>query len=322
MYHEHIDTLYLNYKCVSLLEYNSILLMCVSDDAKFLGHSSSRYWYSFPSFRLGVYDDYDKCFSANQYHCVIQYEHNDLFSHKPFELLNSLFLPFDLDLNRYIIKRIDYNITFKSNDFDFYDSGYISKYFRGIWKKPYDSTIYLGDRAKSKKIFRIYDKKKELLDNKSSLKYDMLMQYFDSNIDNLITCEVEIQRDYIRDHINVGNGSLNFFKEIVHDAKSILSSIEVFPYNDYNKIQYKNNNYKRLIDKVFLVNVCRTKPILKKQFNYVPKVINLAKRMLSLKDDFSTRLGRDISNEELIMLMTDIESDGTIIDYSFEYDKY
>ena len=225
-------------------------------------------------------------------------------------------MPFDTDLNRYIIKRIDYNVTFRSDDtFDYTDSGYISKYFRGKWRE-YENTVYLGSRKSSNKLFRIYDKKRELMENKSALKYDMLMQYFDNDISNLVTFEIELKRGYIRDSLDAGNGSLGYFKEILHDALSLLKSIEVFPLNDVNKSKYKNRNYDRIKDKRFLLNMVRTNPLLKPHEKYNPKVSNLVKRMNVLKKDFEKRLGRDISIEEIVLLMTE---DDNIESVEFEY---
>jgi len=319
--HRHIDTLYLSYRCIHELEYNSIVASCINADLLGTVYSAgiSYYIYKFDGYRLKVATEWDILQKMpNRYHCEIQYEHNALFHYDPYLLASSLPLPFSLDLTRYIIKRLDYNITFNNvDDFDYLDSGYISKYFRGRWD-TIKNTIYFGDRKSSNKLFRIYNKTKELLERDSAVKYDMLLQYFGSgNGDNLITAEIELKRDYIRDSLDAGNGSLCYLKEIVHDAASMLSSIEVFPLNDANKNKYKHRNYKRLDSKRNLVDLAENNALLHNQIQYKPSIHNLATRLTAMKKDFEKRLGREIAMEELATLM--ISGDKAIQEISIEF---
>ena len=95
--------------------------------AEYLNEAKGRSWYKFPNYRMGIME-YDTAKKANQFNCIIQYEHHHLFSLG--KNLQGLDLPFDGTFSQYHIKRIDITKIAKHDEDYTTNYGYLSPYKR------------------------------------------------------------------------------------------------------------------------------------------------------------------------------------------------
>ena len=208
-----------------------------------LGDGSGYEWYRLPNYRIGLMD-YAKAKRSNQPNCVIQYEHDHLWSLD--QNLTGLDLPFKQDKSLYMIKRIDITKTAKLDTDYTVNHGYISSY-RGdpLNPKRYgeDSlTVYLGSR-KSGNLFRIYNKTKELMQTQS---YDKIAKYsaYFGTIQDLYQFEHELHRKYLKDVLGID--TLAQLSDVWMASQSIVSRIRIFPVTDLNRKLIEQNNRKRV----------------------------------------------------------------------------
>ena len=239
----HIDTLYLSYDCDLSAYKNACEIIA---EKTLLYYRDGRQYYDFGYARVG-WLDWDIAERSGNYPFVIEYNFNYLYQADLINKWEKIKLPFSLNFNMYLVKRLDYNITFQS-DRNILNSIFVSPHFRkgsNWWGTNRDTeTVNLGLR-KTGKTFRIYNKTKELSDKKDFIKADMLRDKFGS-LDNLYSLEVELLRKYIISRVDT-LGSLSDFEEILDIARTLLSSIKFCESNDKNLALIKSKNYNKVI---------------------------------------------------------------------------
>jgi len=313
----HVDTLYLYYKC-TYDEY--IKALGVFAGYPIISYAKGYDWYDFGIARVGLMD-YNKAKIANTYPIVIQYNAIYLMTIH----INDLKLFFSPHLDQYIIKRIDYAYTFNVSmiDFDLIDSIVVSRYFRkssviyGSDRKK--ETLYLGLR-RTGKVFRLYNKSKELIDKNNHEKQQILNHHF-GTLDNLFVYEIELHRKYLRDRCNIDTlAQIDKLNSVVY---TLFSSLQFCEDTEENVINIKNNNYNRIDFRSPFLDIIKTQ-----EFDFVPvKRYEKSKDFLlkSLYDtikQYNSKDGHKISIEELLSGLASQQDNINILEVDIKYDKY
>ncbi len=315
---KHIDTLYLYYSCD---KFNYLLTLSEFAEKKIIGYANGYDWYDFGIARLGLMD-YDKAKIANTYSIVIQYTAVYLLT---IDIRTELQLIFKNDLKMYLIKRIDYSHTFNTSviDFDFLDYFCVSPYFRKgstIWGgQRKTETVYLGLR-KSGKVFRLYNKTKELKDTKNHEKAQILNSYFGTT-ENLLVYEIELHRKYLRDRCGIS--SLNDLDLLDHVVNTLLKSLKFCLSTEKNLKLMKSKNYNKI---EFIYPFVKENDFI--PFNFTPvKKYNKSKQLMinkinNLIDSYNKLDGDnyDLTSLQLDLLAQMDKKD--IISIDIEYDSY
>jgi hypothetical protein len=318
-YLSHVDTLYLYYKC-SHEVYKHALHFGGFDEAPMIGFSKGYDWYDFDIARIGVMD-YDKALASNTYPIVIQYNATYLMTINV-EDVHLFFLP---EKERYIIKRIDYAYTFNtaSIDFDFINDICVSKYFRksslilGSDRKV--ETLYLGLR-RTGKVFRLYNKSKELDDKKNHEKQQILYHHF-GTLDNLFVYEIELHRKYLRDRCGVN--SLAELDKVADIVYTLFTSLQFCKDTKKNRDNIKNKHYDRV---TFVTPFVRFMEF--DTFEFLPvKQYKKSKDFLVTQIDaiikqYNDKKGGIITPEELLASLYEKNNDDKIIEMEIVYDNY
>lgn len=313
----HIDTLYLYYKC-TYEEYNHSLE--VFANYPMISYAKGYDWYDFGIARVGIMD-YDKSKISNTYPIVIQYNATYLMTIH----INDLRLFFSPDLNKYFIKRIDYAYTFNVSEieFDLIDSIVVSKFFMkssviyGSDRKI--ETLYLGLR-RTGKVFRLYNKSRELKDKNNHEKQQILFHHF-GTLDNLFVYEIELHRKYLRDRCGIDTlAQLDKLNSVVY---VLFSSLQFCEMNDHNMLNIKNKNYSRIDFVTPFKDIIKTQ-----EFDFIPVVRYekskdfLLKSLHSIINQYNQKDGHKIRIEELISGLVSQEDNIKILDLEINYDKY
>lgn len=245
----HIDTLYLSYNC-DFEAYLEALEIIADKDLAF--YRDGRHFYDFGYARVG-HLDWEICQKSNNYPFVVEYNFEYLYQTDLLSDWQQIELPFgdilfdDCLFEDYLIKRIDYNITFQMEDCELLQKIFVSPYFQKPWLSldgSYNTeTVNLGYR-KTGKGFRLYNKTKELSDKKNFIKCDMLRNTFGS-LDNLYSLEVEILRKYILQRTDC-KGRLCDFEKVVELAKHLLGSIKYCDWTEKNLKLMRSKNYNKI----------------------------------------------------------------------------
>jgi len=193
--------------------------------------------------RVGVCSaDYAK--KINSYPVIYQYSKENCHSQN-FSTYSRY-----ISLNACRVKRVDYAVTFMcsfnplsySSISPFRSQYVISSPMSGI------ETVYLGSR-KTGKVFRAYNKTKELDDTQNFKGIEHYGTYFNT-YKNLYTFELELHRKYLVNRFgDITFASLNNVEEFAYD---IISSVIFFPHTDQNISLYKNRHYDCIQDKFIL----------------------------------------------------------------------
>lgn len=297
----HIDTLYLSLDC-ELNEYYDILNILA--DTPSLGSSAGKHWYDLGYCRIG-HSDWDMCQTSKNYPFTIQYTFEYLYQTSIIDDVTNLKLPFDLDINKYLVKRLDLNVTMIKKD-NIMDMLFISKYFKK-GNNYYDGafnneTINLGLR-RTGKTFRIYNKSKELNDKKNFIKCDMIKDKF-GTLDNLYSIEVEVHRKYIISRTD-SDGSLAEWTDVIDIAKTMLGSVQYCKNTPANKKNILNKHYNRVkfnnmtdyIDNINFIDIKK----------YKKNKINLLDTMMKVLDQYNNYDGEKLSKDELAKLIIDYD---------------
>jgi hypothetical protein len=268
--------------------------------AEYLGIADGREWYSFDLYRVGIMD-YEKAKRANQHNCVIQYEHSHIF-----ELglsLDDLELPFGSDFSKYKVKRIDITKTASlDNDYTF-GYGYISSFKQHPFKyNRVEDTIYLGKRSNGC-VFRIYNKTKELQQNKDYAKLSKFEDIF-NGIEGLYTFELELRRSYLKESLGIDN--LSQFDDILKASQNIISKIKFIKDNERNRKLVEQNNRDRIAYEVLTEFVSFERPKKKK---YARSRNAMLKRIKSEIDAYLCAYPDDDTNSFYVSLIADLMPD-------------
>lgn len=240
----HIDTLYLSYNC----DFEAYLeALDIIADKPLAYYRDGRHFYDFGYARVG-HLDWEICQKSNNYPFVVEYNFEYLYQTDLLSDWKQIELPFgDCFFEQYLIKRIDYNITFQEKDCELLQKIFVSPYFQKPWLSldgSYNTeTVNLGYR-KTGKGFRLYNKTKELSDKKNFIKCDMLRNTFGS-LDNLYSLEVEILRKYILSRTD-SKGRLCDFEAVVELAKHLLGSIKYCDWTEKNLKLMRSKNYNKI----------------------------------------------------------------------------
>jgi len=238
----YIDTLYL-YLDVSRETYNNKVLE-IANKAKYLGVSGGYTYYQWGYIRIGVINDFENTIKANQYPFIIQFEHSYLFRNA--SEIENVSIPLFDDVNFYKkVKRIDLTYTVK-NGLKLYDRLlYIPVSRKSI--SYVSDTLYIGKRSAGE-VLRIYDKSKELRENKNEIKIKGYKEVF-GDIDNLVTYELEIHNKSIR-MIKGFRFEYEFFKSFFF--KRVKEIVYFVTNTDENRNKIVNKNYKRLKSRIYI----------------------------------------------------------------------
>ena len=316
---KHCDTLYLYYKC-SHAEYNFALYEGGFSEETFIGYSKGYDWHDVGIARIGIMD-YDKAIKSNTYPIVIQYNATYLMTID----LKDLKLFFGQNLEQYIIKRIDYAYTFniENGGFDYINDLCVSPYFRKqsliIGSDRKIETLYLGLR-RTGKVFRLYNKSKELTDKNNHEKKQILFHHF-GTLENLFVYEIELHRKYLRDRCGVN--SLADLDKVASIVYTLFSSLQFCDDTEENRKNIINKNYERIIFNKPFVNVDFSD-----KFEFLPvKKYEKSKDFLittlhGIINQYNDKKGHIISSEEILALLYEKNSDGTILEMDITYDKY
>jgi hypothetical protein len=316
---KHVDTLYLYYKC-TVSTYLEALRTGGFDEAQMIGYSKGYDWYDFEIARIGVMD-YDKAVSANTYAIVIQYNAVYLMQTN----LKDLKLFFDQDLEKYIIKRIDYAYTFniKKENFDYINDIVVSPYFRKqsviIGSDRNIETLYLGLR-RTGKVFRLYNKSKELNDKNNHEKSQILNHHF-GTLDNLFVYEIELHRKYLRDRCGVN--SLADLEKVNKIVYTLFTSLKFCKNTEQNRQNMKNKHYDRIDFEMPFCNIMNND-----LFDFLPvKKYQKSKDFLisslrTIIKQYNSKEGHTISNEEVMTALEQLENENRIIELEITYDEY
>ena len=286
----------------------SYLFDTLLDGCENLGTANGRSWYKVEKYTLGIMD-YDKAKTANQYNCVIQYNHSHIFPLN--QNLDGLELPFDGSRSDYKIKRIDLTKTAKlSTDYTI-EHGYISPY-RSHPLRPNRklNTVYLGKRENGN-VFRMYPKTIELLENKDFQKIALYSEYF-GDIENLYSFELELTRKYLKECLGID--TLADLPKVWEANKNIVGRIRFFKDTPKNRKLLEQNNSKRIKALVLTdyVDYDRVqKKAYKPSYAYLKERIekDISKYLKATKDEKETEFymrlvsdlmhGKDIDGKEL-----------------------
>lgn len=295
----HIDTLYLSYNC----DYSAYLeALEIIADKNLLFYRDGRQFYDFGYCRVGVLD-WDISLRSNNYPFAIEYNFEYLYQTDLLGDWKQIKLPFESDLGNYLFKRLDYNITFQSEDCDLLNKVFVSPYFQKPWLSldgQYNTeTVNLGYR-KTGKGFRFYNKTKELSDKKNFIKCDMLRNTFGS-LDNLYTLEVEILRKYIISRTK-SKGLLTEFPKIIDLAKHLLGSIKYCDWTEKNLKLMRSKNYNK-IDFTFIEEYVGDIEFLPVK-RYTQSTDNLLKVVDKLIAQFNSYDGANLSFDDLAKLVS------------------
>lgn len=292
----HIDTLYLSYNC----DFQAYLNACeIIADKSLLYYRDGRQFYDFGFARVG-WLDWEICQKSKNYPFVVEYNFEYLYQT---DLINSiglkdLLLPFENDFKTYLIKRLDYNYTFKSPYKDILQSIFISPHFHKInnWSDGNLNieTVNLGKRSTGK-TFRIYNKSKELSDKKNHIKNDMMKQKF-GDLTNLYSLEVELHRKYIISRTGI-NGDLNDFDYILDLAKTLLASIRYCKNTPRNIALIRSKHYDR-IKFIYLLDFIQNIEFLKVK-KYDKSKDNLLKAIENILLQYNSYEGERLSMDDL-----------------------
>ena len=234
-------------------------LVPMLEESQYLGISDGREWYSFDLYRIGIMD-YDKAKKANQHNCVIQYEHSHIF-----ELgltLDDLELPFGDEYSKYKVKRIDITKTARVEKDYTFGYGYISPFKQHPFKyNRVEDTIYLGRRSNGC-VFRVYNKTKELQQNKDYAKLSKFQDIFNGDIEDLYTFELEFRRSYLKESLGIDN--LSQFDDILKASQNIISKIKFIKDNEINRRLVEQNNRNRIEYEVLTEYIAFKRPTKKK----------------------------------------------------------
>lgn len=316
---KHVDTLYLYYKCTHS-EYREALHNGGFADVPMIGYGQGYDWYDFGIARIGVMD-YDKAKIANTYSIVIQYNAVYLMT----IILDDLKLFFSSDLTHYIIKRIDYSYTFNTaeNHFDYINDLCVSRYFRKqsviIGSDRKIETLYLGLR-RTGKVFRLYNKSKELTDKNNHEKKQILFHHF-GTLDNLFVYEIELHRKYLRDRCGVN--SLADLDKVALIVYTLFSSLQFCTDNESNRKNLVNKHYDRINFNVPFADNSKTE-----LFEFLPvKKYKKSKDFLISSLDgiikqYNNKDGHVISPEEILSLLYARNNDTKIVEMEITYDEY
>lgn len=254
---------YASEKYSMMLEYVYDTLL---HSAKFLGSSKARDWYELENYRIGIMP-FDTAKKSNQFNVEIQYKQSHMFSLG--EKLKGLDLPFDDELSKYHIRRIDVSQIVKTPNDYLTNHNYISPYrtMARFDKNGITETVYLGNR-KSGNVFRMYNKTIELqTDTKDHPinynKIELFSRYF-GDIENLYTFELELHRKYIKPAFGIE--TLADLEKVYKAHKEIVGKIKIYEDNDYNKKLIKSKNYKRIKNLLCFTEYEEFKRIQKKEY--------------------------------------------------------
>ena len=297
----HIDTLYLSYVC-DYTEYNSIQNALASKT--FLYYRDGRHWFDYGYCVVGILD-WDVVLSSCNYPFTIEYKFEYLYTADLVDNHKSIKLPFNSSFDKYLIKRLDYNITFQSKS-TIMDSLFVSQYFQkgnDWWGKgrEYESR-YLGKRTTGK-VFRIYNKTIELQDHKNFIKQDMIKKVFGS-LNDLYTIEVELLRKYIIGRTKT-KGTLEDFEHVLDIAKTLLASVKYCDNTPSNISKLKNNNHKRIKYQTILnyVGDVEFLPVLK----YDKSRFNMLSKIETILNSYNDYDGEKLSHRDLAKYIANFE---------------
>lgn len=275
----------------------------------FISEAKGRLWYQGQNYRLGIMP-YDRAKKANQYNCVIQYEHHHLYEQD--KMLTSLSLPFGGSPSDYKIKRIDITKIAKQSKDYLTNYDFISPFRR---KDYVNGTVYLGNRSNGC-VFRMYNKTKELEDTKNYKKTELFSKYF-VDVENLYTYELELQRSYLKE--NLGIDTLDDLNKVYDAYYNIVGQIRFFENNDKNKLLLSQGNRSR-IDTMILTDFREYERVEKKRysrsFNYL--VNNTVRDMKKYLADIPEHDPKLFLMEFASAIFSSFENDGQDMIFSFE----
>lgn len=290
----HIDTLYLSYDC----DFQSYLkAIDILPEKPFLYIRAGRHYYDFGFARVG-WLDWEICQKSKNYPFVIEYNFEYLFQTDLLSDYTHIKLPFHDSFDNYLVKRLDYNCTFKTLNHNILQSIFVSPYFQKghNWYdgKLRTETINLGKRSTGK-TFRIYNKSKELSDKKNHIKNDMLKQKF-GDLKNLYSLEVELHRKYILSRTK-SKGRLSDFTQILDVAKILLGSVKYCEHTQKNIALIRSKNYDKIVFKYINTFIGSIDFVQVKQYEKSRE--NLLIAIENLLSQYNAYEGETLSHDEL-----------------------
>ena len=270
--------------------------------AEFIGESKGRSWYKLPNYRLGIME-YEVAKKSNQFNVEIQYEQAHMFSLEP--MLKGLDLPFDDELIKYHIKRVDISQIVKTPVDYLTNKNYISPYRveDRITKNGIVETVYLGHR-KNGNVFRMYNKTVELMtDTKDHpinyKKIELFSEYF-GDIESLYTFELELHRKYLKPQFGID--TLADLAKVYEAYHNIVGKIGIYDDTDKNKKLVKNNHRDR-IECVYFTEYRECERV--GQRRYKPSKHYAIDKAVSAVEGYAKSMG-ELSDAEKILMVDEI----------------